>query len=229
MADDLNKNITIQVTAQTDQLEQSINNLNKIIDSLLAKQKQLADAGNQNSAAFQNNADKIAIFQKSLQAATAQLNAYLNALSSSASALQKNQSLITALTAAKDKYSKSVGDNSKKINELNTAIISLSVSTKQHQTQTEQSQAAIDNNTKSLADNISGASNFQDSIGSVSDAMKDQQETIENSKTAFDAHRHVVDHLKTSLPISTSINKFFANIFCKSQTHFLPLYINFIK
>jgi hypothetical protein len=84
MADDLNKNITIQVTAQTDQLEQSITNLNKIIGSLQAQQKQLVDTGNATSATFQNNADKIDIYQKSLQNASSQLNTYTSDLNSSA-------------------------------------------------------------------------------------------------------------------------------------------------
>jgi hypothetical protein len=64
MADDLNKNIIITVSAETDKLEQSITNLNKIIDNLLSQQKQLVDSGNAASAVFQNNADKLDIFQK---------------------------------------------------------------------------------------------------------------------------------------------------------------------
>jgi len=83
MADDLSKNIVIQVTAQTDQLEQSVTNLNKIIDNLQTQQKALIDTGNQNSAVFQNNADKIDIYQKSLQNASSQLNSYSSILNSS--------------------------------------------------------------------------------------------------------------------------------------------------
>ena len=50
MADDLNKNITIQVTSDTSDIEQNISTLNKTIDGLLAQQKQLDNAGQQNSA-----------------------------------------------------------------------------------------------------------------------------------------------------------------------------------
>ena len=198
MADDLSKNITITVTAETDQLEQSITNLNKIIDSLLAKQKQLADAGKTSSDAFQNNADKIDIFQKSLQNATTQLNAYLSVLNSTASSLQKNQSLITALTSAKDKYSKTLGDNSNKVKELNAAIKTLSSSTQQHQTQTEQNRAAIDDSTKSLADNAQQSANFQDGLTSINDTLYQQKQAIEDNKNAFNDHKLVIDHLKTS-------------------------------
>ncbi|WP_461451086.1 hypothetical protein [Mucilaginibacter sp.] len=40
MADDLNKNITIQVTSDTSDIEQNISTLNKTINGLLAQQKQ---------------------------------------------------------------------------------------------------------------------------------------------------------------------------------------------
>lgn len=186
MADDINKKITIQVTAQTDQLEQSITNLNKIIDTLLTQQKQLIDSGNQTSAAFKNNADKIDIYQKSLQNATSQLNSYLTILNSSATSLQKNQSLITALTAASDKYSKTVGDNSKKVNELNAAISALSSTAQQQQTKATQSQSATNKNNKSLADGAKQAKSLKSGLNGVSDALNKQQSSASNSKNAHD-------------------------------------------
>jgi hypothetical protein len=198
MANDLNKNITIAITAQTDQLQQSITNLNKIIDSLLAQQKQLTDAGKTTSDAFQNNADKIDIFQKSLQNATSQLNTYLSVLNSSATSLQKNQSLITALTTAKDKYSKSVGDNSKKVNELNAAIKTLSSAAQQQQSQTTKSQSTIDRHSKSLGNNAKQAKNLKTNISSVSGALGKQQTEVAKNKKAFDLHKATMDHLKTS-------------------------------
>lgn len=198
MADDISKNIIIQVTAQTDQLEQSITNLNKLIDNLLAQQKQLADAGKETSAAFQNNADKIDIFQKSLQNATSQLNSFVAVLNSSATALQKNQSLIAALTSAKDKYSKTVGDNSKKVTELNAAINSLSASAQKQQTQISQSQASLNASSKTMGNAAQQASKLQTGISAVSDALQQQGKAVDDSKTAFDGHKLVMDHLKTS-------------------------------
>ncbi len=198
MADDISKNIIIQVTAQTDQLEQSITNLNKIIDGLLLQQKQLTEAGKENSEAFQNNADKIDIFSKSLQNATTQLNNYLSALNSSATSLQKNQTLIAALTTVKDKYSKTVGDNSKKVNELNAAIKSLSASAQQQQTQNTQSQSALNENTKAMGNAAQQAANLQSGLGSVSDSLQQQVKDVDDSKSSFDAHKLVMDHLKTS-------------------------------
>ena len=198
MADDLNKNIIIQVTAQTDQLEQSITNLNKLIDNLLDQQKKLAEAGKETSTAFQNNADKIDIFQKSLQTATTQLNTFQTALNSAAGSLQKNQALITALTTAKDKYSKSLGDSSKKVTDLNAAIKTLSASAQQQQTQISQSNVAIDANSKTLAANTQQSANLQTGVNSATDALNDQAKAVDDNKKSFDGHKLVMGHLKKS-------------------------------
>jgi len=188
MADDISKNIVIQVSAQTDQLEKSITNLNSIINNLLIQQKQLINSGNQTSTAFQNNADKIDIFQKSLQNASSQLNSYLSILNSSATSLQKNQSLITALTAASDKYSKTVGDNSKKVTELNAAINALSSSAQQQQAKATQSQSATNKNNKSLADGAKQAKSLKSGLSGVSEALNKQQSSANKSKSAHDSN-----------------------------------------
>jgi len=198
MADDINKNITITVSAETDKLEQSITNLNKIIDNLLTQQKQLVDSGNATSVAFQNNADKLDIFQKSLQAATTQLNNYVTAVNSSISAVQKDQSLITALTATRDKYAKSLGDNSKKVTDLNNALKILTTATQQQNAQAAQSQASLDAQGKSIQSNAQQATGLQGSLGAVSDALKQQKQDVDDNKKSFDLHGQVMDHLKTS-------------------------------
>ncbi len=52
MAEDLNKKILIQVEAETDQFKKNITDLNQTLDSLLQKQKQLSDSGQQSAKAF---------------------------------------------------------------------------------------------------------------------------------------------------------------------------------
>src|SRR5476651_318337 len=74
MADDLNKNITITVTAQTDTVQQNIVSLNKTINDLLVQQKQLDAAGQQNSATYDGITAKLDALQKNLKDATTQLN-----------------------------------------------------------------------------------------------------------------------------------------------------------
>jgi len=67
MADDISRKITIEVAADTGDLEQNITNLNKLIDSLTDKQNALTAAGQQNSAAFQSNAANIGTLNTALQ------------------------------------------------------------------------------------------------------------------------------------------------------------------
>jgi hypothetical protein len=198
MADDLNKNITITVSAETDKLEQSISNLNKIIDNLLTQQKQLVDSGNAASAVFQNNADKLDIFQKSLQAATAQLNSYIAAVNTSISTVQKDQALITALTVTRDKYAKALGDNSKKVTDLNNALKILTTATQQQNAQSAQNQASLDAQGKSIQATTQQATGLQGSLGAVSGALKQQKQDVDDNKKSFDLHGQVMDHLKTS-------------------------------
>ncbi len=52
MAEDINKKISIKVEAETGELTQSVTELNKTLDTLLQKQKQLSDAGLQNTKVF---------------------------------------------------------------------------------------------------------------------------------------------------------------------------------
>lgn len=198
MADDLNKNITITVSAETDKLEQSITNLNKLIDNLLAQQKQLVDSGSATSAAFQNNADKLDIYQKSLLSATTQLNSYITAVNTSISTVQKDQALITALTATRDKYAKTLGDNSKKVTDLNNALKTLTTATQQQNAQSAQSQASLDAQGKSIQANTQQAAGLQISLGDVSGTLQQQNKDVDDNKKSFDLHGQVMDHLKTS-------------------------------
>lgn len=188
MADDISKNISIQITAETDKLEQSIGNLNKIIAGLQKQQKQLAKAGKTSSEAFKNNADKIDIFNKSLQNASAQLNGFKTALSSATGSLQENKTLIAALTTAKERYSKSLGDNTKKIQELNSAIKLLSTAGKEQQSQTIQSSSVADKHGQSLANSAKQAKTATTDINAANAALNKQTSTANNTKNAVDKH-----------------------------------------
>jgi hypothetical protein len=136
--------------------------------------------------------------KKSLQAATTQLNNYVTAVNSSISAVQKDQSLITALTATRDKYAKSLGDNSKKVKDLNDALKTLTTATQQQNAQSAQSQASLDAQGKSIQANAQQATGLQSSLGAVSGALKQQKQDVDDNKKSFDLHGQVMDHLKTS-------------------------------
>ncbi|MGN6181235.1 MAG: hypothetical protein ACTHNW_18780 [Mucilaginibacter sp.] len=188
MADDISKNISIQITAETDKLEQSIGNLNTIITDLLEKQKQLANSGQINSDAFKNSADKIEIYNKRLQNVSTQLNGFKTALDSATGSLQQNKTLISALTTAKEKYSITLGDNSTKVKELNSAIQALSASAKNQQAQTIRCSAATDKHGQSLTNSAKQVKSAGSSINTASNALSMQASAAIRSKGAVDDH-----------------------------------------
>lgn len=133
MADDINKNIIINITDETGKFEENIKGISKSIDELLDQQKKLADSGKKTSDIYKSNAQKLNDYQKSLQTAITQLNNYITAVNSAISALQKDQALIKTLTTTRDKYAKTLGENSKKVKDLNTAIKTLTSTNNQPQ------------------------------------------------------------------------------------------------
>ncbi|MDB4903095.1 MAG: hypothetical protein JWQ63_2376 [Mucilaginibacter sp.] len=126
MADDINKKILIQVEAETDQLKKNVTDLNQTLDSLLQKQKQLTDAGLQNTKAFQDMAVQVKTAQTAIESHSKAIENNVKAIDSSNTTLQKNKDLMVSLLQQHDSLSKSEGDHSEKIKTLNTQISTLS-------------------------------------------------------------------------------------------------------
>lgn len=198
MADDLSKNIVIQITAETGQLQQTITSITKSIADLQDQQKKLTDAGKENSDTFKDNADKLNDLQKGLKDTTAQLSTFQQALDNAAGSLQNNKALIAALTTAKEKYSKTTGDSSKKVAELNAAINTLTTSSQQQQNQLAQGQSALTANTKNVGDAAKQIKNLDGSTAAATASIAEQQDVVAGNKKTFDAHKATMDTLKKS-------------------------------
>jgi hypothetical protein len=198
MADDLNKNITIQVTADTADLEQSITNLNKIIDGLLAQQKQLDGSGQQNSATFDAISSKLEAFQKKLQDVSAQLNTNTTALNSLSTAAKSSDTALSSLTAQHQKTAKATGDTSAKAKELNTQLNSLNQAVKQQSGNADSASKSINSQAAQMGSSAANAQTLQGNIEQTSTSFMQQAASVEQSKTSFDAHAATMEHLKTS-------------------------------
>jgi hypothetical protein len=198
MADDLNKNIIINITAETGKLEENITGISKSIDGLLDQQKKLVDSGKQTSDTYKSNSEKLDDYQKSLQSAITQLNNYITAVNSAIGTLQKDQALINTLTATRDKYAKTLGDNSKKVKDLNDAIKTLTTTSQQQNSQAAQSQSALDKHGKSMESSTRQAADLKGNLNDVTDALGQQKKDVDENAKSFDAHKAVMDHLKTS-------------------------------
>ena len=126
MADTISNIIVIQVSADTDQLKDDISDLNQTLDALLNRQQQLTASGQQNTKAFQDNAAQIKLTQAAIENHSKAIDSNIKALGKAKSSLQQNLDLMAALIMEYETLSKSAGDHSAKIKELNIQIGALS-------------------------------------------------------------------------------------------------------
>ncbi|HWZ15696.1 MAG TPA: hypothetical protein VNW95_10715 [Mucilaginibacter sp.] len=198
MADDISKKITIGVDLDTENLSQNISNLNKTIDSLLAKQQQLTAAGQQNSAAFNSIASTIIGFQKTLQDISTQLASGVSSLTALSTSGKMAENSLSALAAQHQKTTKAAAENSVKIKELTGGLNSLNNSATQQKGKVDAAKSAIDTFSDSLSKGFAEATQFHNSITAASGALSEQATSVANNKTAFEGHKAVMDHLKAS-------------------------------
>ena len=105
MADDISRNILVQVQADTEQFEQNIAKLNQTLDGLMQKQKQLTDTGQQNTVAFRDTAAQVKTVQAAIDDHTKAINNNAKALTASNNTLQQNKELLAALLQQHDSLS----------------------------------------------------------------------------------------------------------------------------
>lgn len=198
MADDLNKNITITVTAQTDTLQQNITSLNKTINDLLTQQKQLDAAGQQNSATYNDIAAKIDALQKNLKEATAQLNTHITGLGNLGTAAKTAGTALGTLNGQLQKTQKAVGDSSSKTKDLSTHLNSIGQTAKQQKSSIDSAAASVSKHASSTAKSASSTQKLKSNVDQTTSAFHGQVSKINQSKTAFDGHKSTLDLLKTS-------------------------------
>jgi predicted nucleic acid-binding Zn-ribbon protein len=198
MADDLNKNITITVTTETDKLQQNIVSLNNTINDLLIQQKQLDAAGQQNSATFDAVSAKINALQKSLKDATTQLNTQTTALGSLGTAAKTTEATLGSLNKQLQNTQKAAGNSSSKTKDLSTQLNSLGQATKQQKSSIDSAAASISKHASSTAKSASSAKKLKSNVDQTGTAFHGQVSKINNSKKAFDGHKQTIDLLKTS-------------------------------
>jgi hypothetical protein len=198
MAGDINRKITIDVELEAEKLTQNITNLNKSIDSLLAKQQQLNTSGQQNSTAFDNISAKLDVLQKKLQDATARVNANATALNALSTSNKTAESSLSSLTIQHQNNAKAVAGSSAKTKELIGQTNSLGLSLKQQKGNAGESKSTLDTYSGSLAKSSSEAQQLAGDINAANSALGEQATIVSTNKAAFDAHKITMDHLKTS-------------------------------
>ncbi|WP_179415536.1 hypothetical protein HDF19_21795 [Mucilaginibacter sp. E4BP6] len=188
MADDLNKNITITVTAQTDTVQQNIVSLNKTINDLLLQQKQLDAVGQQNSATYNGIIAKLDALQKSLQDATTQLNAQTTAFDDLSKATKTSDTALGSLNTQLQNTQKAVGDSSSKTKDLTTQLNSLGQATKQQKSGIDSAAISISKHASGTAKSTSNSKNLSTQLNSLGQATKQQKGSIDSAASSISKH-----------------------------------------
>jgi hypothetical protein len=184
MAEDISKKITIQVEAETEQLKQSIAEVNQTLDGLLQRQKQLAESGQLTGKAFQDMAAMIKQAQAAIESQTKAINDNAQAMASSKNTLAQSKSAV-------DDHTKAIGDNAKALTSAKTSLA-----------QNKEAMAGLleqyDAVSRAQGDNSKGAKTLDKQIGELGNTMDGQQKKIDDSRKVFDVHKATTDELKKS-------------------------------
>jgi hypothetical protein len=195
MANEISKKITIGVEAQTDNFTQSIGNLNKIIDSLLAQQKQLDAAGQQNSATFNNVAAKLEIFQKRLQDVSKQAAVNTTAFNSLSQSVKQQKSNIDESKIALDGHSVSMNKGAAGAKQLQTNITQTSASLERQANAVTENKTAFDAHAVTMDHLKTSFEEIKNVSGTFGPGLKQAAEGFKVMKPAF---QQVEDYAKQS-------------------------------
>ena len=198
MADDISKNITIGVEMDTDKLTQNITSLNKLIDSLVAKQQQLTTAGQQSSTAFDNVSAKLGALQKKLQDATTQVTANATAMNALSTSNKAAEGSLSSLTAQHQQNTKAVGDSAVKIKELSGQISSLGTANKTTEGSLSSLITRHQQNTKAVGDSTAKIKDLSSQITALDQSVKQQSSNAGRGKNALDAYAESITKGVTS-------------------------------
>lgn len=155
----------------------------------------LSAAGLQTSAAFENVASKLDIFQKRLKEITTVVNENTGSLKNLQTAAKQIDTALSASATGNTKNAAAVNDNSIKIKALSSDLKNLDVSVKQQITNVDKSKTVIENYDKSVV-NVTLNLQLNNNVSQTTNILNGQQEAVDKSKKNFDAHKLTMDHLK---------------------------------
>jgi archaellum component FlaC len=199
MADTLSKNIVIQISADTDQLKDEVTGLNQTLDALLTRQQQLTASGQQNTRAFQDNAAQIKLTQTAIENHSKAIDDNVKALGTARGSLQQNLDLMAALIKEYAGLSKSAGDHSAKIKELNTQIGALSNTIAGQGQVLGKSTEAFDEQKDSVADLNYGFSKLNNTTNNFGPALGQAAKGFETLRSGMAGAKNSANSLDEAL------------------------------
>jgi len=186
MADDINKKITIQVEAQTDDLKQSITDLNQTLEGLLQKQKQLADGGKENTKSFHDLGTQIKATQTALENYSKAIDGNVKTLTALNRSLAKNKDLLAAVSQQHEGLAKSQTSNSENVKALNNQMGALSSTIDDQGPKLTESKDAFDANKASVKALSSSFDQLKSVTGSFGPSLQDAAKSFGALKSGPD-------------------------------------------
>lgn len=126
MAEDFNKKIKIEVELESEKATESVGALNKALDGLIIKQKQLTDSGLQSEKSLQSEASGVKAAQAAVENHSKVLENNSKVRKASSNTLQENRDLMASLLKQYDALTNTESDHSANVKALNTQIGALS-------------------------------------------------------------------------------------------------------
>lgn len=192
MSNEINKQIISDVNTSTDQLKNQAIEINKSLDDLLKRQKDLVAAGEKSGKAYQDVATQVRVAKDAIKEITAQIDENIKSLNLSKNSLQQNKGFLQALMAQYDELSKSQGNNSKEVKALNIQIGTLSNTIANQEEKLTKSRQVFDAHKstneafKESFDKLNKVSgNFGPSLQEASEGFNALKSGLETVKTGF--------------------------------------------
>jgi hypothetical protein len=192
MPEKINKQLVSEINTSTDQLKNQIIEINKSLDDLLKRQKDLVTAGEKSGKTYQDVAVQVRLAKDSIKEITAQIDENIKSLNLSKNSLQQNKGFLQALTAQYDDLSKSQGNNSKEAKALNIQIGTLNNTIADQEEKLEKSRKVFDAHKStnealksSLEKLVKVSGDFGPSLKEVSEGFESLKSGLETVKTGF--------------------------------------------
>jgi hypothetical protein len=153
MAEDIKKDILINVEAKTETLIRNAAQLNATLDEMKAKLKSVQEESGKNSIAYQEQASKVRLAQTAIRENNKELDMASRALKAASNSIEQNRALVATLTAEHIKLSQAEGASSIKAQEMEARLKSVNDTLKAQE--------------KAYGDNRRNVGNYEEALGKL--------------------------------------------------------------
>ncbi|WP_158824735.1 hypothetical protein [Mucilaginibacter lacusdianchii] len=187
-----NEKLIKSIKADSSDLRGDLDKLDKELEKLLAKQKQLQESGKDSGKVYQTLASKIRVAQQTLEAESEQLDLNTKALKLNNGSLEQNEAFLESLTNQYNRVAQAKGNDAEEAKKLNNLIGNLSSTIEGQKAKLEESRKVFDFH-KGSVDALKGSFNdikenageFAPELKSVANGFNVMKDGLSVIKTGF--------------------------------------------